>query len=76
MQTLNEFVLLKALFVPSLHDAVLSQDEPTILSIIKTKYQYEIQENFFVWEPLDLEWLKREHIAQCNDKEFIHRMLY
>lgn len=74
MLTFNDFVLLKAIFNSSLHDAVQSKDKESILKIINSQYIYELEngfiknhntviENGFLMD-IDVEYLYTE----CNER--------
>jgi hypothetical protein len=75
MLPLNDFILLKAIYNESLHNAVLAKDKARIEKILNERYSFELQNGFVSMEPMDTDILYKEHMEQINDEELMKRMI-
>jgi hypothetical protein len=75
MLPLNDFILLKAIYNESLHNAVLLKDNARIEAIVHERYSFELKNGFVSMEAIDTDRLYKEHMEQINDEELMQRMI-
>jgi hypothetical protein len=75
MLPLNDFILLKAIYNESLHNAVLAKDKARIEAIVQERYANDIQGGFVRMEAIDTDRLYKEHTEQLKDEQMIKRMI-
>lgn len=66
MLSKNDLVLLKAVFNPKLHDAVLAGDKTLVEAIIKEEYSGE----YFEDTVLNMEFVQSEHLKELEADDF------
>lgn len=71
----NEWILLKAIFNPRLHQAVMDKNIEGIQSIIDKEYTLEVMNGFIQHEEINIEQIHQDHKLQIQDEDLVRSLL-
>lgn len=68
-QTVNEFLAFKGLFDRELSEAIETENKEVMQHILENKYDYELENNFFVNVPINTHTIKSLHKLHISELE-------